>query len=1340
MLLFSTQRFASFSCRAEFSQLPYANISFLDSKQRRILFHLSLRYEDGIAACNCRQTGIDSWEHETRRRLRLRPGDNQIKIRFDAPQIQVFVNGQKIFSFGTLFGRRKFPDLDHIAFVDYQGGIQASTIDMAHRLSNETVLTLTPRLALRGWLRHPHDPNGLHLQIGGVDLPPPLIVTSGPSGSGLRATLPGRVWQAAAPDEPLELQLFENDTLLLTQHLHRADLLKDIRGALEAGALDGDPVLATQIIEHVRFADIGQDLDPQHRMQLLRLADNLGLSAFLDLPKAATTTPDVTAPAKATPEASLPRALARVARQLHDDPDGAFLPAELDAARKLPAEMQSLFYIALAEPFCQRDRFDHLYAEAVQRIDVSTLTPGDNLWFNSGLLPYLLRSGRIKALRKLLWQLTEITDQWVMTPPLAWVTRAALTDPTLTDEARANVVYAFLAFLNRRAADYWQRSPCLQMVTTTVTLIGAELRLDRYLQAELETVALRCYGLSADFWDQISERKISLRPRLAAAQMAFATLRDPDQSDRAKADALTLFEHADCADCARVRRDLFGPSGQPGPAAPTLQTLLQNGQEAREAALRHMAAPDAEPVTDPTVHSLMVTAIPDLGNQVDRSPHYALQKTVGRQAASLLLQASGGADPVPECEALLPNLDILADARVQWIGPGVALALLNGLLDTGATHTTNNLTEWLQQALNTRKAGALALHQIPALAMPLMALQRRATAGLAAAQDMLDQLGLADQAGDTPPPPLHPAHFGQVNPLFDTVVVIFSCRPNLETRIPQMRAGWLSRLAELGVPYVIVTGDGDGTLDGDILHLDAPDDYEGLPQKTLATIRWVHDQTGFAHMLKVDDDCFLNPEEFFLSLSFRKFDYYGRSMTRVPGQMDRAWHCAKSTSDRGRLEFDKSPEPSSYCDGGSGYTLSRRAMTELLDAASGAVGQELIHASFMEDKLVGDLLALNGIAPANEDYYISVRRRATPGGIAVSRWVNGFDASQISPAKLVHLDDPAAQARANRHLASSTLFPKKIWPSYQPAKLGEQTNALDMVTDASRLSSAREAPVALVAAMRNEMFMLPHFLDHYRRLGVESFLIADNCSNDGTLEYLADQPDVALFSVDTDYNKSQYGVAWQQALMAHFRPDRWSLIADADELLTWQLPQQETLPDLLQRPEFDRATGVRIFMLDMYPQGALDQATFTSGDLFAEAGFTDREPFLHNSFGHGPYSNAPTWTSALRHRLIPGSRNELFVAQKIALLKYSPFMRLSAGLHYVAGARLASQELLFGHFKYNADFHRKAQAEVARRQHFNNAEEYRKYLALASEGRDRIFDPDLSVPWFETDFVKARLK
>jgi len=662
---------------------------------------------------------------------------------------------------------------------------------------------------------------------------------------------------------------------------------------------------------------------------------------------------------------------------------------------------------------------------------------------------------------------------------------------------------------------------------------------------------------------------------------------------------------------------------------------------------------------------------------------------------------------------------------------GIALSLIDGCHDTAPAQLAP-LCDWLQ--------AQAALHDpaswrhAPALVVPAGRLRGRNTLAPRVAQ-LLDILALPDTAAR----PADASGLPDAAPLFDTIVTVFSCADYLDTRIPALRAGWLSLLDDLGVPYVIVVGNGHGTRTGDTVHLDAPDDYEGLPQKTLATIRWVHDNTRFGHMLKIDDDCFLNAELFFKSLSYKKFDYYGRRLHRVHGQTDRIWHQDKSSTQRGRMDMDKSPEPSEYADGGSAYALSRTAMAAALDAAASPAGRALIDVSFMEDKMLGDLLAMRGIYVADEDYRVSIRRRTWRDATPVASWLNSFHASAAAPLQLVHLDTHLDQAAALARLDTPALLPHKIWPSYQDVKLGYNSNALELISTAQTVQNARDAEVAVVACMRNEMFMLPHFLAHYRALGVQAFLITDNCSDDGTLEYLAQQPDVALFSVDTEYNASHYGVAWQQAMMSAFRVGKWSLVADADELLVWQEKQTQTLPELLQGDDFKEADAVRLFMLDMYPKGPLDQADFAHGTPFDQAPFADHMPFVSATLARGPNTSQHCWTSALRHRLIPGSRPNLFVAQKLALLRYHPAMRLSAGLHFVGDVRLAPRELLLAHFKYNADFYRKAQAEVARGQHFNDAEEYRKYLAMASEGRSVIYDPDLSSPWAQVPFVKRRL-
>ncbi|MEO0666241.1 MAG: glycosyltransferase family 2 protein, partial [Pseudomonadota bacterium] len=492
-------------------------------------------------------------------------------------------------------------------------------------------------------------------------------------------------------------------------------------------------------------------------------------------------------------------------------------------------------------------------------------------------------------------------------------------------------------------------------------------------------------------------------------------------------------------------------------------------------------------------------------------------------------------------------LDDLARLNVEtarYLGIGLALSLLSGLK---AAEDRAWLADWIigqdpEDPDDPRQDIAYWRRRAPAVRMGLARLCANPPAEAQVVIARLTALpeGTTDKvamARSLPPLPTLPdkSPLPAPHPVNDVIVTVFSCEPFLETRIPELRAGWLSDLKAMGIPYVVVVGNGDGTLEGDVLRVDAPDDYEGLPAKTLATINWVRRHAPHAHMFKIDDDCLVDAPALFEALDWRSGDYIGRQLTRMPGEMDRTWHQAKASTQRGKLELDKSPEPATYADGGSGYLLSRDAIEAACTAAATPRGRALIDASFMEDKLLGDLLHLGGIYMTTPGYLTAIRRRTFGAATPVAFWNIGFHPSRAAPTQQVHLDTHLGHESVRALRGQNRLEPRKIWPTFKPPQLGYQSDGLELLSSEASVARARDAEVAVVAVMRNELFMLPHFLAHYRRLGVEAFLIADNVSDDGTREYLLEQDDVALFSVDTDYKLSQYGVSWQQAMIAAFR-------------------------------------------------------------------------------------------------------------------------------------------------------------------------------------------------------------
>lgn len=1385
MQSFLVQDTTVFRYTARFSQYPYANISFFDRDQENILFHLSLRQEEGLCVCN-RRMG-EQWSAEKAKKHPLPKTGVEVTITFAPPHVTVALDGKKVFSFGrNLFGR-PYPNLDKISFVSYQGGIAAGDVDFgdsanpklalgALSRSNQALLDkgqlcLSNRLELRARLNNLPKADTLTLDLPGELSPPKVILypqsqkkggqDRAPGFTDIIVLLPGRVWEGRSESEALDLGLLHEDGSAACPRLQltRDDMADQIELILTEVDLANDSLAAMQVFEHVQFGGLQNRLSSQSRASLASAQRFFGLSDYITAPEGQAEEPNAPATPLTKSAAPAPRdpvvqAHLEFGQTMRLSPTSDPLVVLENLLTDVPKDQRRYLFLPLSEFFSHPDRdfdgFHRLYC--AEGFGASLSPEPGNLYKSSALLPFLFLEERHDQICPTLRSLIEPTAGWIVTPALAWLLRRSIAGQGVNEKTRENILYAYMDLIDKQAADYWGRTHCIDLTEVAVLLLEQRDSFADYTHRLIIDFVLRTYGLSRQFWRHLDAHfAYETDTEVFALRQAFATIEAsieqtgsnahlPPKGQSELDKALSLFKNYHCRDLQRVRRELLGPSGvEIQPANPLdRETLIRAEVAIEEAALRHMAFPGAQPVHE-DLTLVTAQALPSFYKDVPRAPYYQLQIAVSQRIEALLKQASSTPVSSDQIKALGQDLQLLAGRRSQFLGLGLTLALLRGLSSNAqqkdAVSTLLKQLKSQVQQLNNDDLYALRYSTAPSLA--LMALRDTPDT-----QKLFSEVSalLPDIADLLPPPRDLPQGAPELasSPLFDTIVTVFSCLPNLNSRVPAMQNGWLALLKALDIPYVIIVGNGDGRKEGDIVHVDAPDNYEGLPQKTLATIRWVYENTRFSHLLKIDDDCFLNPDVFFHGQSYRKFDFYGRILTRRPGDMDRAWHNEKSTSDRGRLELDKSPEPSTYTDGGTGYALSRNAMAAVIAAEESPEGQHLIQMSFMEDKMLGDLLAQQGIHPADEDYRTSIRRRTWGKAKPVSRWVNSFDASAAAPVALVHLDEHETQAQACDTLAAPTLTPKKIWPSYQDAALVYQSNALELISSEDSLETARNAEVAVVACMRNEMFMLPQFLAHYRRLGVDSFLIADNCSDDGTLEFLMEQPDVALFSVDTDYSLSHYGAGWQQTMMSAFRVGKWTLIADTDELLIWQKRQQQSLPDLLNTPEFQGVDAARIFMLDMYPKGSLGKATFKTNP-FDEAGYTDREPFLADWTGQGPFSNMPTWTSSVRHRLIAGSRMDLFVAQKIALLKYQPWMRISAGYHFLTDVQLSQRELLFGHFKYNADFYRKAQIEVSRRQHFNDAEEYRKYLALMSEGRDVIYEEGLSVPWYEAPFVKARL-
>lgn len=423
---------------------------------------------------------------------------------------------------------------------------------------------------------------------------------------------------------------------------------------------------------------------------------------------------------------------------------------------------------------------------------------------------------------------------------------------------------------------------------------------------------------------------------------------------------------------------------------------------------------------------------------------------------------------------------------------------------------------------------------------------------------------------------------------------------------------------------------------------------------------------------------------------------------------------------------DTSPSGTRFAAAEEGLVLSRAAAAWALARLEDGAAPPWALAAVDDDKRLADVLLSLGILLDERGQVVQHTRRPLTAA-PVTAFADAPDPGPDSPT-VMRLGPPLSAPLPQAPGAH------RIWPCDRAPSLVGAQGSQQLVRLSTPFGGAAgdKGEVSVFAVARNERVLMPHFLAHYRALGVRRFVIADNLSTDGTREYLLAQPDVALYSVDTPYKLSHYGVAWQQAMLAEHAQGRWALVVDIDELLVWPGCERETLASRCARLAAGGHDAALALMVDMYPEGPLDSADFERGTPFAEAPCFDATPALPWRLGSGSYSNSPSYVSSARHRLLPGSPPNHYTAQKVPLVRYSPALRWSEGLHYAAGVQRAPEPLFLAHFKYHRGFRAKVEEEVARRQHYNDAEEYRKYRALWAEARGIMFDPAVSRRWVDS--------
>jgi hypothetical protein len=259
--------------------------------------------------------------------------------------------------------------------------------------------------------------------------------------------------------------------------------------------------------------------------------------------------------------------------------------------------------------------------------------------------------------------------------------------------------------------------------------------------------------------------------------------------------------------------------------------------------------------------------------------------------------------------------------------------------------------------------------------------------------------------------------------------------------------------------------------------------------------------------------------------------------------------------------------------------------------------------------------------------------------------------------------------------------------------------------------------VCLFAVVRDEIRRLPFFLQYYAQRGVSRFFIVDNDSTDGTTELLLSTPDVHVFHTAARYSQSHYGLTWIRSLLDSYGQGRWCLAVDADEFLVYPGWEHLSLPELCGYLDSEPSSALASLLLDMYSDMPFCQTPYRAGsDPLTVCSYFDPDTILRVGRWPQMVGGREMHAGGMRKRLFGLDVN----LDKICLVKYRSSMQLHEGMHALGGASISEAQGAVLHFKYLLDFGDRAQIEAIRREHWQDALEYRRYAEVVG------YDPKLT--------------
>lgn len=269
--------------------------------------------------------------------------------------------------------------------------------------------------------------------------------------------------------------------------------------------------------------------------------------------------------------------------------------------------------------------------------------------------------------------------------------------------------------------------------------------------------------------------------------------------------------------------------------------------------------------------------------------------------------------------------------------------------------------------------------------------------------------------------------------------------------------------------------------------------------------------------------------------------------------------------------------------------------------------------------------------------------------------------------------------------------------------------------------------ILAICVAKNDLIKIKEFIQYHRKIGIDKFIILDNDSDDGSIEWLVEQKDVVLMQTKIPYNTNRRE-GWINRIIAYYGDSRWYLVADSDELLTYNECEKRDIHELINYLEKHKIIRARGMMLDMYAEPDY----YVNGS--AESYMTKCVYFDKNT-----YCNKKRYFMDL----ICGGPRERVFHQAPWLTKYPLFFFREGDLECKSHFLFPFKEnlgnecnLILRHYKFQPGEIYKIRKIVKDGNYFNGSKQYKAYLDILDKDEEIDFMCDDSEEFISSESLK----